>query len=41
MDQSMLVFSCIAKVVNFSTKTKLYNINAITPDSDAQGEVDR
>ena len=33
------VFSCIAKVVNFSPKLKLYNINAITPDSDAQGEV--
>ena len=33
------VFSCIAEVVKFSPKLKLYNINAITPDSDAQGEV--
>ncbi len=33
------VFSCISKVVGFSPKLKLYNINAITPDSDAQGEV--
>ena len=33
------VFSCISKVVGFLPKLKLYNINAITPDSDAQGEV--
>ena len=33
------VFSCISKVVGFSPKLVLYHINAITPDSDAQGEV--
>ena len=33
------VCSCIGKVVGLSPKLKLYNINAITPDSDAQGEV--
>jgi 2-isopropylmalate synthase len=33
------VFSCISKVVGFSAKLKQYHINAITPDSDAQGEV--
>jgi 2-isopropylmalate synthase len=33
------VFSCISKVIEFSPKLKQYSINAITPDSDAQGEV--
>ena len=33
------VFNCISKVVGFSPKLVLYHINAITPDSDAQGEV--
>ena len=33
------VFSCISKVLGFSPKLVLYHINAITPDSDAQGEV--
>ena len=33
------VFSCISNVVGFSAKLKQYHINAITPDSDAQGEV--
>ncbi len=33
------VFSCIANVIGFSPKLKQYSINAITPDSDAQGEV--
>jgi len=33
------VFSCISEVVGFAPKLVLYNINAITPDSDAQGEV--
>ncbi len=33
------VFSCISKIVGFNPKLKQYSINAITPDSDAQGEV--
>ncbi len=33
------VFNCISKVVGFYPKLVLYHINAITPDSDAQGEV--
>ena len=33
------VFSCISNVIKFSPKLKQYSINAITPDSDAQGEV--
>ncbi len=33
------VFNFISKVVGFSPKLVLYHINAITPDSDAQGEV--
>ena len=33
------VFNCISKVIGFSPKLVLYHINAITPDSDAQGEV--
>jgi len=33
------VFSCIAKTIGFNPKLIQYGINAITPDSDAQGEV--
>jgi 2-isopropylmalate synthase len=33
------VFSCISKIIGFTPKLKQYGINAITPDSDAQGEV--